>query len=715
METKASDKTNAATADAKNDPPYANNVAEYLRRYVPSHTASNVDLLKGRYRINLGAPLPEFKTGSAAAYAAEDTKEANSPPLFALVCQKHIPIRTRLIDVFKNLRHPNLLALVEAGTVEFSAKKEEYFVLVYERPAGQRLSALLATYPQGVGDYFIRERIISPLSLALQQLQDAGISHGSINPENVFFGTIPVLGDCISEPCGLSQPFYFEPLERMQAAPSGKGDGNGSQDFYALAVLTVYLMFGPQHFAPFTTENMPRLILRDGALPIITRNRDCPEIFYEFFRGMFTQNSDERWNNRSLRPWLEGKRYNMLNMPPPTETSRPFDLGKYQIHSKRELAHVLHTRWNDVIDSLVGGQLPHWVALYLRSKELAENLTRIARALESPNSKQNDSQIYELLARTVMQFDAQGPIRFKDLSMHVDGAGGLCANLIHENAQDQLQLLTRFINFSMVDFWVETQRTYEESKTRGRDYVMPSAIKHFISQFDRLRQMGRNTGLGFGIERMLYELNPDLPCLSPMLKRWHVTTLEGLLRRLDELAPTLSNTEDPIDDHIAAFICSKLSIQHEVRLHNLDNSPLLKSQRSLLALQLLSKAQLRAGNIKLPGLSHWLALRILPLIDNVRSTTMRQRLKGALAREANTGKLEPIADVLVDTDYITPDLRGYQAAKQRYELNIQRIAYYKNERTAEIASDRLGIRIASFVAYLGLCISLLLLFGGGNA
>ena len=713
METKASNTPANSGADPKNDPPYANGVSEFLRRYAPPTHEEKLDLLGGRYRINLNAQLPEFKTGTTPAYAVEDTKDPKSPPMFALVCHKYMPQRTRVIEQLKNIRNPHLMTLVAAGPVEFSSRKEERYVIVYERPQGQKLSELLNSYPKGLNDIFIRERIITPMSLALQQLSDANISHGFIHPENIYFGNTLVLGDCCAEPCGLSQPFYFEPIERMQADSWGKGDGNGSQDFYALAVLTLYMLFGPSHFSPFTTENMPRLILRDGALPIITRNRDYPEIFYEFFRGMFS--SEERWNNRSLRPWREGKRFNMLNMPAPVETSRPFELGNIQIHSRRELAHMLYTRWEQLMEPLLSGQLAHWVSLYLRGKDLAENLTRVARTLESPAGKQGDSQVYELLARTIMQFDPHGPIRFNQIAMHVDGIGPLCAHLMETNAQPQLQMLTKFISFSMVDFWVEAQRNYEEGRARGREFAMSPAIRNVISQLERLRQSARNVGLGFGPERMLYELNPDMPCMSPLLARWHITTVDQLLRRLDELAPTLSASDDPLDKHIAAFICSKLTIQHEVRLHSLEGIPMLASQRALFALLMLSRAQLRAGNIKLPGLSHWLALRILPLLDNVKSNSMRNRLKGALSKEVASGKLEAIADLLVETDYITPDLRGYQAAKDRYNFNMRRIDYYTDARTAEFASDKLGVRIANFIAYIGMFISLLFLLAGSNA
>ncbi len=58
-------------------------------------------------------------------------------------------------------------------------------------------------------------------------------------------------------------------------------------------------------------------------------------------------------------------------------------------------------------------------------------------------------------------------------------------------------------------------------------------------KLERLRSIIRNAGLGFGIERMLYDLNPDMPCQSPLFAQWHVATLPALLKQLDRLAPAL--------------------------------------------------------------------------------------------------------------------------------------------------------------------------------
>src|SRR5690606_33117998 len=121
----------------------------------------------------------------------------------------------------------------------------------------------------------------------------------------------------------------------------------------------------------------------------------------------------------------------------------------------------------------------------------------------------------------------------------------------------ELQLLIHLIEYNTVNDWIEIHR-------KQADYAMPSSINAAVLKHDRLRPYLRMSGLGFGIERILYDLNPDMPCLSPLFANTYVYTLQDLLKQLDALAPSRAKDEDPIDVHIAAFITSKVNMQHEL-------------------------------------------------------------------------------------------------------------------------------------------------------
>ncbi len=133
--------------------------------------------------------------------------------------------------------------------------------------------------------------------------------------------------------------------------------------------------------------------MREGVYNALTGQKEMPEMFYDFFRGMLSQASKDRWNYRFLKPWLEGKRYNVLPPPQPQEAIRPFEFGGQLANTRRELAHILSMDWDKMAEPVGGGQITQWIAVSLRNKDLVEKVTRISRSAgEACMQKRNAAQ-----------------------------------------------------------------------------------------------------------------------------------------------------------------------------------------------------------------------------------------------------------------------------------------------------------------------------------
>jgi hypothetical protein len=60
-----------------------------------------------------------------------------------------------------------------------------------------------------------------------------------------------MLGECVSETSGVSQPAIFEPIERAMALPTGRGEGTPPDDMFALGVTAhIFDDFGYQRLFP---------------------------------------------------------------------------------------------------------------------------------------------------------------------------------------------------------------------------------------------------------------------------------------------------------------------------------------------------------------------------------------------------------------------------------------------------------------------------------
>lgn len=687
-------------------------VSSFLQGYTqPVTSNAELDILDWRYKINFNAPLPDFNSKNAIAYSATDIKNPDGMQYVALVCETNTVQRIHAISPLINAPHSNLVILLAAGVVELSRFQQERFVVLYEKPKGEKISKLIAATKQRPNFEFICHYIISPIALAIQHMSELGIPHGNINCDNIYFNTETLnvtVGQCVAEPCGFAQPFYYEPVERMQALPSGKGEGTATQDYYALAVVVLHIIYGMNHFVGFTEDALVRGILKEGAYNTLTRNKDMPEVFYDFFRGMISHNSRDRWNYRYLKAWLDGKRYNVMPPPLPQEAIRPFEFANENAYTRREVAHLFFQHWQEVPEIFASGQLSTWVAISLRNKELNEYLLNTVRVSGAP-SKRNDISSDEQIMRTITVFDPTGPVRIGRLSFHLDGIGSLFADMMLKQSEPELQLLMQFIELSMFHF-VATQKNKEIGKN---DELENENISAMFARLDRLRSVIRNTGLGFGVERIFYDLNKNVRCNSSLLAGCHISSLPMLLKALDKLSPKLSQGNDPIDRDIAAFIASYLNIQHEIHLTPLSAHPTLAKHPAMVALKLLAAAQQRTGIAYLPGLTNWLALRILPLLDVIRSRTLKHKLVYMLGNAARSGSLVKMGEVLIESGYSQAEANAYQQAVRNFRQNDNDIKFYTKKEMIEYHSKRLGARMAHYVAIVALLCSFIISVRGG--
>lgn len=677
---------------------------EFLRDYQPSKAPPEPDTLQGRYKINLSNALTEFSTDFAKAYEATDTGD-NHAPCVAYILEPGRVHRQRIIERLMAIEHRAVLPLKAAGLVELSTGNAERFVVIYQRPSGQPLSEWVEQKRLSHSPHYLLEHIFIPLLTGLEHFSAMDITHGLLNPANIYFdGKVAVMGQCVAGPCGHGQPFCFESVERMQSHPCGKGEGTISQDHYAVAVLLLYCVHGQAHFAPFTPENLMPKMLKEGAYNALMRDREVPEIFYDFLRGVVTLSPEERWGEKQIKTWLGGKRYNVLPPPPPSEAVRPFEFKDMLISNRRELAHLFASDWVGMVPALANSTLAHWVTVSLRNKELAELIARLCRTAIDLSGK-NDTQLAEILSNIVLLLDQLGPVRIRGMAFHVEAIGSMTAEVMAQNATVELQFLAKFVETNMVNYWITMQTK------RQPDFHLDDRLNDLVHRLDRLRNCIRNSGHGFGMERMLYDLNPDLACQSPLFQDRCVRSLPQLLRQLDKTCNKIEGDEI-IDRHISAYIASKLQIHNEIRLNELASIPALATSKLMIALHLLAMVQERVEPMRLPGLTHWFAVRLLPMMDSIHSRTLRQKMKTMLVNIAPLGLTPKLAELLISADYAAADSAGFEKALNSYRKNAAEIHSLKQPERLERETHRMGLNLATLLAYGGLIFSVLYIIRG---
>lgn len=684
----------AATASTATEEEFVKSPEELLADYeIPAANAPK-DLVAGRYRVLLNQPLPEFSKALATAYAVEDVEKQHTDA-YALVCVNTMPYRMKGIEVLSGATPPALPRCYAAAPTPLSNPAETRMVLVMEKPVGKKLSELVAEN----GPFFdkiIIEKILKPLCDALIFLERYEINHGCINPDTLYFGTELKIGEPISEPSGYSQNMFFEPPERLMADRSGKGSGNTSTDAYAMAVLAIYLSQGKNPVASLNQVQLEERIAKMGAYHAFCHNIDTSAAMQDLLRGALNNNINERWGCEQVNAWLGGKRFNLILPSLPQDTSRTFSFNDEEFQNYRALAQAIYRNWEMAKTQLHSGKLVKWMELNASKEEAADMMARVVGEAhdEAESRRLSDEDIMKVISI----LDPFGPMRFKDISVNIDGLGKALAESFREKNTLKRQNLVNTMTLGLPAFLsglIETDN---------------AIVNNTLWRLQNLRYVLQLKGLGFGVERILYSLNPSLPCQSATTLLYHPVTIADTLNVLDRLAKQSMKKVSLIDTHLAAFLTSKLEISKELRVLELAGHPELFSDQRLVTLKLLALAQQKIGNTPLKGLAAWCAEMVLPIANKLHNRKAREAVIKEIKKAAASGIIERIAFILFKESLFSQDLWGYQRACNLHKYYKESIAGHEDrtklKKLAMLNGRSISVVVGYFVLAAGIYFAL---------
>jgi len=663
----------------------------YRSTYNPSGDKKD-DLLK-RFTLLPHQRLPEFDHQYAKAFAATDDFNT-SRQMYAMVCENTLPYRHQNITAMLGFSTPTVVSLLGAGTVHCSHLNEARYVLFLEKPSGTRLSDAMKTQPR-LHEHRIIDYVLQPAVRGLLTLREKKISHGNICPASLFIaGEDSILAECYSMPGGTMQHYLYEPLERLMCDPLGHGEGNEKSDVYALGILAYELLYGLDRLKALPKEEFVKLAINLTTYQLFATNRDFSDAFQDFFRGVLNDNPTERWGLDQLVQWLGGKRFNMIAPAPPKEAARPFAFGGENFFSRRLLAHAFHRNWREAVKDIKTMKLERWCETSLHRPEMGE---RVERALRIAGEASTERHVSDMMTRIIAILDPTGPLRSLSLSLRPDAIGLMLADNMNQGNQPEVTQLLGMIETDVSTYWADLS---EANKVGD--------MSNTLWKLQRMRPFLKNKSFGFGIERVLYDLNPSMPCQSDMLKSYHITNATEALRALDSMAQHLAPDTSFMDRHLAAFIASKIDMGKEMKLHDLVTIPKLLHNEELIVLKILAKAQQKADKkdkLELVGLCTWAAMRIEKMIDEIHNRVFRKRLKLQLRKLASTGDLDDVLGAIVNRDVATRDYEGFAKAIALHQINHKKIERFENPNLINHLANEMGGKMSTMMSYTVLVIT----------
>ena len=670
---------------ASDDPP----TADQNERPAGATAGGDSVLLNDRFEILTERPVNDLSSVTATAFSAIDARD-RSADMVAYVCQTGLPPRWEILGGLRGLDSPVVVRIVDYGMADWAPDNARRPVIVTTRPKGAPIARSIKQRRTPMADDVAMRQVLQPLIQAISELKLRRTFHGCINPTNIFLRegdgatAKAMVGECVTAPPGFSQPLLFEPIERGLAMPVGRGAGTMADDIYATGVTLLFMVAGHLPMAQLDDRAIMSAKIEKGSFASLTADLRLSPGVSELLRGMLFDDPDSRWTTTDIEMWMDGRRQPNRQAFQPRRSSRPFTLGGQDCWTTRTLALQMSRQPDKAITALENGDVVHWLRRSLEEDQMVERLEEAERTARTGRGGTYEDR---RLARSLTALDPLAPIRYKSRAVLPFGIGYALAEayIRGSGAQEIAEIITAQLPLA----WVNNQQDFQPE------------FAPLMTQLDQARGYLERPVLGNGLERVLYELNQSVHCMSPMVEAYHCLDLETLVHALEDVAGRPGRPREPFDRHIAAFILSRHSRIKDKVFTSLTADP-NSAERGLACLSLMAELQRETRIRKLRNLSEWTVALIGPLLEQYNSRSLREKLRDHLEKEAKQGDLRKLLQVITNANLRKKDAAAFRVAARDHALISRQI----QARESELADrDRLAADVGR--QFAALCSGLL--------
>ena len=656
--------------------------------------------LRERFLIFPGNPIPELSTPNAKAFVAEDRRERDKE-VFALIVKPGFTPRIPILRLLKGVDNPGLLPLIEWGATDWPPAGRKVMAMIYAKPLGGCVwDPKSGSTLKRIDDAEITKKVIGPAVAALKFLKSQNLTHRAIRPTNMFWASSErdrvVFGDAASCPPAYEQPLALEPIESALSMPAGRGDGTNANDVYSFGASLASLIQNRDFSNVQNEELMIRHKMVMGSYSALAGEARMPLPLVEILRGTLCDDAQERWDTEAMDLWQSGRRLTPLVPRIEKRAVRSFNISGKEYMTARELAMGIYNAWETALPQIGDGKLETWLTRAMDNKDkgtavsivLAGDPTAVDRRIAADIS----------LAKVCMLLDSMAPIRYKTLSVMIDGFRWLLPMTMASGGD--VRTVAESLMRELPKAWFATRESYNPDNS-----VLDAGFRTQKGYLDR--------GLiGNGIERVLYEMNDSVPCLSPMLAEDYVLELRDLLPALNAYAKRKGETSpgNAVDRHIAAFVAARANFEVERIIADLAVPN--EARKIMAMINLLAMIQWRVGVSGMNSLTMWLAHMAKPAINAFHNREKRRQLEEELPKVGREGNIVELSRLLDSAEERGADIRLFEEAKAQWlEAYRQVVDIEEGHEDLRDTATRTGQQIASLVSitlgFIAITVSLL--------
>lgn len=596
-------------------------------------------LMKERFEIDFSKPIPWLDNNSATAYLVLDKIDI-SRKLFALICSNETSPRLSILPYLKSIDNASLMKLVEFGTVNNLPQKSRNMALIYNFPLGGKV------FEKGFSEYDLNNKPERFKSLVLNFLAIAdifknyNITHRAIRPDNLYYRnadkTEIVIGDCAASFPAYHQPPAFETIESLFSDLSARGNGTDKNDIYSSGVTILSLLVGSEIKPDFPAAEILHHKIKTGSYLSLISGHKISGNLATVIKGLVHDNEELRWEYMQAHNFFDGKQVSYgqnINVETP---KKAIIVNGSKVYMGTDVVYNLYNNIDEAYNLIINDKITDWVKNGLCNEKLGQQIENIVKT-----EKVNPSNKDILVAKVCILINHNMPIKFKGFSFFPDGMAK--AIFLAMKDKKSTKDFVEIFNAELIKTWYQEQEKLRSPASAGE-------LRAYISKRE----------IGYGLERVIYDFDDDLPCISPLFGNEYVNGPQHVLRALNNEYKDNKGDVNPYDRTIIAYLRCKMGKKIEKYL--IDLSSPRDDVRASAILNLYVSMQNKYGPPQLSNLARWLANYSKPIIQVYHNRKYQKYLERELLKVYKNGKLYEITNLLENEAALLKDRKEYANA-----------------------------------------------------
>ncbi len=649
--------------------------------------------------INTQARLNRFDNGASKAYQAFDKNNAAKKYIALVAGVESLP-RWTGITAYDALSDTSFMRMIGNGIVNWAPENQQKYVFLYDGNVGDCL------LPEGqINDLNWRhpeivEFLVQPVARLLREMQDKNFNHGSIRPSNIFHSSADkrgqiILGDCLSVQSGSSQPEIFMSIQRACCDPMGRGNGSVSDDLYAFGVTLAMFLRKNDELEKLSNEELLRRKIEFGSYATFVGKERFPAVFLEILRGVLHDNPAQRWTLDELFLWLDGTRMNPPALMKRKKANRPLVFNNHKYLYADMLALDLDKNVSELAVMVEDGSLGQWV-----EKSSSDPLTfdRYEKVVERIASMGGVSVNRDFLAAEMrMAFFPMLPIKYKGRVFNYDGMGNMMASFCYQ--EKDMGIFKDVLSLNIVDH------------SLGFKDLQQNEMITWFRLYDNCRVAIRGKAkIGFGVEKCIYLLAKNAPCMSPLFKGCFVNGHRVALVVYEKMSEKAGQIALFMDHHSVAFFSAHNPNEMDRAIYDLDSED--KIRKVIGNLKYLAVMQVKASNLPVPAAAKVFLDAMSGIYDQFKNKKLKKQIEKNVVAAAAAGDLVSMLALIENHVVLKKDKNAFAIARKEYMLLQNEYNEY-NKRLSSKSTYGVsnGHDVAALIAWMiSTAISMLVVF-----